>query len=250
MKYFFSAICLILTNPIFSQNSYSDYSSNQKEVIFYDHFDNNANAWWIGNNADCSGVIEGGSYILEWKGETPIWYSYKGIQLDISKDFEVEASIKQIAGATSNLFGIIFNKSENHESAFIINVDNSAVVYSEKRGQERTFLKPGGEVNPQISVKTDFNKLTIRRVNGEFQFYVNEVFLKSGFISDFASSSFGFQIWYKSRIAVDFLKVSYLKKLPSEIISSNPVVENRTTPILASDIDTDVPVVAKQNTDA
>lgn len=182
------------------------------------------------------------------KGEIPIWYSYKTFNFDVTKDFEVEASIKQLSGATQNLFGIFFNKSDISESGFVVNVDNGSVIYIERKNEGRSFLKSGGDDNPNIKVTNGYNKFTIRRVNGEFQFFVNEKHLKSGFISDFDSKVFGFQVWYHSRIAVDYFKLSYLKKASENVQVINPVVENKTVPV-KSDVDIDIPVVGKQNPD-
>ena len=246
MKYLILLLFMCISLQSISQIAYNDYSANEKEIVVFDDFLNNNNNWWIGNSTDAYANVENGNYVLEWRGTTPIWYSYNSLRFDISKDFEVEASVKQITGASSNLFGILFNKSDNNESGFIVNVDNGTVIYSEKRGQERTFLKSGGDENPQIRVKSDYNKFTIRKVNGEFQFFVNEVLLKTGFISDFSSYALGFQIWYHSRIAVDYFKVSYLRKQPINVNSKKTIVESTDIPIIKSDVDIDIPTVNKQ----
>ncbi len=248
MKYLILLACTCFSLQSFAQFAYNDYSSRDKETIVFDDFLNNNNSWWQGDSPEAYGNIEGGNYILEWKGQIPIWYSYKNFNFDISRDFEVETSIKQVSGLTQNLFGLIFNKSDIIESGFVVNVDNGSVIYIERKDEGRSFLKSGGDENPNIKVTSDYNKFTIRRVNGEFQFFVNEKILKSGFISDFNSKVFGFQLWYHTRIAVDYFKLSYLKKATESIQVVNPVVETKIVPV-KSDVDIDIPVAAKQNSD-
>lgn len=249
MKNLLFVVFTFLSVQAISQIVYNDYAAKDKETILFDDFLNNNNSWWVDNNSEAFGSVEGGNYILEWKGEAPIWYCIKNFNLDISMDFEVEASIKQVSGLPQNLFGLFFNKSDFSESGFVVNLNNESVIYVEKRYEGRSFIKSGGDPNPNIKVTNGYNKFTIRRVNGEFQFFVNGKFLKSGSISDFNSTQFGFQVWYHSRIAVDYFKLSYLKKASENLQVSNPAAENKVLPA-KSDVDIDIPIVNKQNPNA
>src|SRR5512145_2345346 len=83
----------------FSQEKYSDYTSKQKVNIFKDDFSDNKNNWWTGDNPYAYAAVEKGDYTLEWRGSLPIWNSYKAINFDLNKDFEIEAEIKQISGS-------------------------------------------------------------------------------------------------------------------------------------------------------
>ncbi|NVO10438.1 MAG: caspase family protein [Bacteroidales bacterium] len=253
MKYIISIIALLFTHQSFSQNNYNDYSQREKEVVFLDNFDNNNNRWWLGDNTEALSTIENGYLTLEWRGKTPIWYSLNGIIFDFTRDFEIETLVKQTGGAKGNLFGLIFNKSDKGECGFIVNCNSESVVYQDKINETRRFIKDGGEFVPNISVVyNEFTKLTIRRTGDEFSFFVNEVLLKLGTITDFNSNRIGFQIWYNSRICIDYLKVSYLKKI-NEIttpeIADNLKNKNNNQPIIKSDVDVNIPVAAKQNPD-
>jgi len=246
MRIIVTIFTLIFTVQAFSQNSYNDFSLKDKEVIFSDNFDNNANNWWIGNNTDALAVIENGNYVLEWRGKMPIWYSNNGINFDFTKDFEIETRIKQTSGVNGNLFGLIFNKSENGECGFIVNSKSESVVYQDKTGEGRRFIKDGGEVVPMINVVyNEYSKLTVRKVHGQIYLYINERFLKSGSLQDYTSNRIGFQIWYNSRIHIDYLKVSYLNKT-SDIVNT-PVNLSSNGSIIKSDIDVNVPECTNQN---
>lgn len=65
MKYLFLLIFSSLSLQSFSQFAYNDYSSKEKETIFFDDFLNNNNGWWVDNNDQALGSIEGGNYVLE-----------------------------------------------------------------------------------------------------------------------------------------------------------------------------------------
>lgn len=242
--------CILFTGQVFSQNSYADFTAREKNIVFYDSFDSNANRWWIGDNSEAYGAVEKGNYVLEWRGKLPIWYSLNGINFDLTKDFEIEASIKQISGVNGNLFGLIFDKSDNEEYGFIVNGRSESVVYHDIKDQDRKFIKDGGEVIPNIKVNyNEYNKLTIRKIGYEIFFYVNEVLLKSGEISSFESNKIGFQIWYNSRICVDYLKVSYLNKDKNNIISEPIISKEIANKNTKSDIDILIPESAKPNPD-
>jgi len=251
MKFIISIILLVFTLQSFSQNNYFDYSPREKEVVFLDNFDNNNNRWWLGDNTEALSSIEKGYLTLEWRGKSPIWYSLNGIIFDLTRDFEIETSIKQTIGNKGNLFGLIFNKSDKGECGFIVNCNSESVAYQDKINEERRFIKDGGEFVPNISVVyNEFNRLTIRKVQDQLSLYVNEVLLKSGSISDFNSNRIGFQIWYNSRICVDYLKVSYLRKAKEIVIpeiTDNLKNKDNKQPIIKSDVDVNIPLVAKQN---
>lgn len=250
MKYLILIVCTCFSLQSIAQFAYNDYSSREKELVFLDNFDNNNNRWWIGDNAQAYGAVERGNYILEWRDKLPIWYSLNGIIFDITKDFEIEASIKQTSGANGNLFGLIFDKSDNWEYGFVVNGRSESVIFQDKKNEDRRFIKEGGEVIPEIRITyNEYNKLTIRKIGGVIYFFVNDVFLKSGECQSFVSNRMGFEIWYNSRIYIDYLKVSYLRKIENNILPdpiTNNVIANKN---VKSDVDIDISVVAKQNPD-
>lgn len=265
MKHLLAIIGLALCCNAFPQIAYNDFSLNDKETVFFDDFVNNNNRWWTGDNDQALGVVSNGNYTLEWRGKLPIWYSLNGINFDYTRDFEIEARIKQTNGSVGNLFGLIFNKSDVTECGFIVNSKSESVVYQDKTNESRRFIKDGGEFVPGINVSfNDYNKLTIRVIQGTAYLYVNEVLLKTGTIQDYSSNKIGFQIWYNSTISVDYLKVSYLRKAKENINppyvqndkqlaaneNGNPQNVRNDQPTLSkSDIDINIPVIAKPNPD-
>jgi len=231
MKSYLYIIILIFLFPIaiFSQDNYRDYSEKQKTIIFSEDFSNNLNDWWTGNNASAYASIENGNYILEWRGSVPIWNSYKEIKFDLSRDFEIEANIRQLSGSPDFLFGLVFNKSENGEYAFVVNLHNASLIYQDKANEERRFIKSGIDSSIEIKVEvTKYNKFTIRKIKNEFFFFINEQFVGSGFAEDLSSTLTGFQLWYKVKISVDNLVVSYLNSMnyPPEISITSPDISN------------------------
>ena len=252
MRYLLIALTILTYIKASSQSEYNRFSTQDKEVVFLDNFDNNVNRWWTGDNRDALGVISNGNYILEWRGSSPIWYSLNGIVFDFTQDFEIEANIKQTSGKIGNLFGLIFNKSDKGECGFIVNCNSESVVYQDRINEERRFIKDGGEFVSNISVVyNDFTKFTIQKIKNQVTFYVNEVFLKEGYISDFSSRSTGFQIWYNSRICIDYLKVSYLHErvVSPIIVADNSKNDIKKQPSVKSDVDENIPVCSTPNPD-
>ncbi len=249
MRYLISFFCILASCQVFSQGLYADFTPKEKNLVFFDNFDNNVNRWWLGDNSEAYGAVEKGNYILEWRGNLPIWYSLNGIIFDFTKDFEIETSIKQTSGADGNLFGLIFDKSDNGEYGFIVNGKSESVVYRDIKDENRRFIKDGGEVIRDIKVTyNEYSKLTIRKIGGEIYFFVNEVFLKSGPSNNFISNKIGFEIWYNSRIYIDYLKVSYLKRAENNIVP-DPIINNVGANNTKSDVDFSIPEGSKQNPD-
>ncbi len=225
-----------------AQAAYADYSGDNRQVVFFDNFNNNQNHWWVDSNAEASALIENGTYQLEWRGSSPIWNDWLGISMDLSRDFEMEARIKQTSGSLDNLFGLVFNQSDKGSCGFVINGKGASVVYQDRTNQDRRFIKSGGDQVPGITVfPNDYNKLTIRHIKGRDYFYVNEKLLAEGDVVDFSSALVGFQLWYHSSIDVDYLRVSYL--MPS---AKAPLVADN-TPCSASDVDENIPVTKVNN---
>jgi hypothetical protein len=231
---FILSLILFSTFTAFTQEKYSDYTQKQKTKIFLDDFSDNSNNWWTGDNPYAYGAIEQGTYIMEWRGSLPIWNSYKEIKFDLNKDFEIEAQIKQISGSPDFLFGLVFNRSEKGEYGFIVNQQNGSVVYQDKTDEDRRFLKSGTDNSIVINVEAyKNNKFTIRKIKNEFYFFINEQYVGSGFVDDLNSNLIGFQLWYKIKIAVDNLTVSYLNSMnyPPEITITSPEVSRGFIPV-------------------
>lgn len=233
----------------FAQYSYYDYSEKDKKTFYFDDFTNNANRWWQGNSPDALGVIENGCYILEWKSDaTPIWNSFNTVPINFSKDYEIETFVKQTGGTLGNLFGLTFNRSDNGDCGFVVNSNGGSVVFQDRKGEERRFIKDGGENTPDVTIASNaFNKLTIRKVGQKFYFFINEKFIKEGYVFDYASPSIGFQLWYKTKISIDYLKVSYIEPAPIEAVPAAPVVPVNAVAYGGSDVDSDIPVTNATN---
>lgn len=235
-----------LSISAFAQFNYSDYTERDKKTFYFDDFTNNVNRWWEGNSPDALGIIENGCYTLEWKSDaTPIWNSFNTVPINFSKDYEIETFVKQSGGTSGNLFGLTFNRSNIGECGFVVNTNGGSVVFQDRKGEERRFIKDGGENTPDVTIAANnFNKLTIRKVGQKFYFFINEKLIKEGYVFDFSSTAIGFQLWYKTKISVDYLRVSYIEPAPKEVVSTVPV--NAAT-YGGSDVDSDIPVTNATN---
>jgi hypothetical protein len=218
----------------FSQEKYSDYSEKQKVSVFKDNFSDNKNNWWTGDNPYAYAAVEKGDYTLEWRGSLPIWNSYKAINFDLNKDFEIEAEIKQVSGSPEFFYGLVFNRSDKGEYGFVANSQNESVIYQDIKDEDRRFIKSGTDNSVVINIKSgEYNKFTIRKIKNELFFFINEKFVASGFADDLNSTLTGFELWYKVKIAVDEIRVSYLNsnEYPPEIIITSPEVSRGFIPI-------------------
>ena len=236
-----SLIFICISTVVMSQSNYSDYTESNKRIISFDDFSNNQNRWWVNVLPDGTGVIQDGNYTLEWKGN-PIWNTWNSFPIDFTKDYEIETRVKQIAGSLDNLYGLTFNRTDKGNCGFVINGNGGSIVYQDRDNEDRRFIKDGGEQVPDVKIAVnDYNKLTIRKIKDKFYFYINEKLLKEGNVVDFSSNTIGFQLWYQTKISVDYLKISYLEKRIVEPV----IVDN--VPSAISDVDSDIPTTAAVN---
>ncbi|MBK6904883.1 MAG: hypothetical protein IPH04_19265 [Saprospirales bacterium] len=192
-----------------------DYAGIAPEARFgflFDDFEDNDQGWDVSNDAESSTRVEDGVYKIQSKNSTSFVFSISSGGLDFGKDFEMEASIKisQSGGAGRNglVWGVGYspftfnNFSVNNQKETWIGVwDGNAGAYAPWNDWWLT-----GFVNPE----GNFNKLTVRRVEGQYYFFVNEKFIAESANGGFSDDDIGFIVAGLSTIHVDYILINYL----------------------------------------
>ncbi|MBL4604683.1 MAG: hypothetical protein JKY02_03210, partial [Flavobacteriaceae bacterium] len=199
-----------------SQSDYYDYS-NKKENIFYDGFYNNDNYWSEGaSNGSSEGTINEGYYYWQStisKAKT----TSKKIFLDTGKDFEIESRFKRLSGTkTTTLQSLIFGSDITKKYYFGFTAGGSYRI-SWYDGSSYHAIKDWTK-SSHIS-KYGFNRMTVRKVGGTLYFFINRKKVYSTHSRSFFGNRIGFQASSKTKLKIDYLRVSYLKK-PDKSYSS------------------------------
>ncbi|MCX6301697.1 MAG: caspase family protein [Bacteroidia bacterium] len=213
-------ICLMFfqINSLLAQQSYLAYDASSKTELFSDGFDNNSHEW-ITDNLWVSGKIESGYYNITCKnylystGISPL----KAVYMPDGSDFEIETVIKIVKGTGALIFGM----TDKYDHYRVELSDNNALEIlkdspSKKKKVEKVFTGIGN-----FLITRDYNKLTVRCVNGVYFIFANESLVGQFVSIKPEGNQIGFNVGTESEISVDYLKITELKKTEAPILAQN-----------------------------
>lgn len=219
---------LLVSSNILSQKQLPGIAGAERIILFEEQFDNNSRSWII-DNSYLKGIISNGGYIIKCKnfhGTTAL--SCKTVDLDYSRDFEIEAAMRVLKGSGGMVFGM--NNDFHH---YRIEINEKRDLYFVKSD---TKLKLEFKVTNCPAVRSDsLNKITLRKVNGILYLFANGILIRE--LNEIIPEGLqvGFNVGLNSELSTDYIKVSYLErkkddllaqKLKAQIIDSTINVRN------------------------
>ena len=179
---------------------------------FVDNFNDNKHNWLLYEKEDRSCKIKNNNLYFNNKTEISKW-SFVETNINLSKDFIIETSIKLISGTNNNLLSLIINKGKNDNDEFGF-ADNGYWLY--KKRIAKKILEETGWQKTKYVEAGEFNKLTILKLDEKVFFLVNNkpVLLKHHM--DFSFKGMAINVCPKSKVVVDYFKVGYFKANSSE----------------------------------
>jgi Caspase domain len=234
LKRFFISIMVLLTLHVFelsAQQNYKDISAGQRVSILSETFDNNNNNW-ITDNSYISGKFVNGNFDIACKNfNNNTGLSYRTVQLDQSKDFELETSFTIIKGSGALVFGL--TKDFDHYRVEIS--DNKNLIICKNTPSK-------GKVDKLFSGKEEmlindigfYNKITVRKYEGVYYIFVNDILIKQFNNITLAGDQVGFNVGLNSEISVDYLNVSYIQPQTKPVLAEKNVVKTDTSKIIAA----------------
>ena len=193
---------------------------SQEKNVYSEEF-NSSNSWPTGNNATRVLEVKNGKYYFEHKRDNKSWnVTTRDINLDTSKDFEIETSLQKISGTKSYAFGLMFG-TENADNTFqFVLSDNQYRISKESSGE---FVKIKSWTKSS-SIKTNYynyNKLKVKKKNNTISFYINDTYLTQIPFQSFFGKKIGILVYNEQKIAIDYLRVK-------QTGGNTTVVENNT----------------------
>jgi hypothetical protein len=218
---------------IWDPNVYHSISSEEKTALFYDDFDDNRYKWGLGEakNDWLEKVSEGHLHFRSFDDNAKEDLIH--FEIEQNKDFEIETSIRFVEGDSLKFFGLQWGKSDdfNNQYDFLIS-GNNFVTIDKYSGEFFDYLEPSAL---DFLRKGYFNKLTIRKLNTNYYFFVNEQLIFSMPFKPFFGNYIGFQVAENSSIQIDYLKISELTQLnvnaPPDIFIKEPLKINYATSV-------------------
>ena len=218
----------LLSQTVWNPLEYHSISSEEKTAIFYDDFNDNRNKWGLGHEPrDWSEVIEDGRLLFQSYDDDAKEDLIK-VEFDHKRDFEIETYIRFAKGDSMKFFGLQWGKSSdfNNQYDFLIS-GNGLFTIDKFSGEFYDYIPP---TPSGLIKKTLYNKLTIRKINNNYYFFINEELVHSMPFREFFGDFIGFQVSNNSSIYIDYLRISELKKDvqndPPDIFIKEPVKIN------------------------
>jgi hypothetical protein len=218
------------------------FGQYQKHQVYYDDFTDNRNQWPTEATTGKSEYsIYSGNYYFEHKLEKYSWITSKIIELNESKDFEIEARITKISGIQNNGFGIVWGRKDSYNQFDFYISANGYYKINKSMNSNRYDMVPWTKSSFVNKGNGATNTLTIRKLGNSLKFYLNGNFLTEKPYQYFFGDRIGFVIYKNQKIAIDYLSVAYIEEQPK-----NQVIAKQFT--FVSDVDKDIPVTQTKQT--
>ncbi len=190
---------------------YDEINLEQKSIILNENFNDNTHNWWLKDYGTQTGKIEDGNYYLNSVGKTKS--VYKSFKIYKHMDFEIEMVVKF---ASQNIrkngaFGIVWGRHYYDKNQFSFGYTLAQKVNITKRSSASNFkFYIKNRLNDNIDIH-GFNKLTIRRVEGDFYFFINEKLIGKFKADPFFGDGIGFAV-SNAMLVVDSFNVNELSQ--------------------------------------
>jgi tetratricopeptide (TPR) repeat protein len=203
-------LSLIVANSLFAQ---------KEDIFYYDGFTNNKHNWNVSSDANSGAQIKDGSLFFESKKKNASWFKYNPStpSIDATKDFTVEWSFQQIAGSEDWGTGLVCFLDDNGTNAFGLWILSNGQWTITKTGDPAFGWKSSPAVLPGNNV---MNTASITKKGGSISFVINNQQVHQISYSPGLIKHVAFQIGSEKIIAVDYLKMAYLKSDNSKILTS------------------------------
>lgn len=190
--------------------NYDSFSSSERQSLFWEPFDNNANNWYLFYGSWYNqAYISGGTFILN----TTVANSKSIPEIDMNKNFEIEYSINS---KNKNLNSLIDGEVGYH----VISLSSTfssfwlGITFSPNETDANYTLKsisPDATlIQTKVSVSTpsNFDLFTYRKYNNYLYVFHNKQFIKKVAWTNFRLNKL--TIRAEKGVIIDYIKIDYL----------------------------------------
>jgi hypothetical protein len=189
---------------------YGYFTGADREIVFSDNFTSNTNAWPTGVATEHHVRLEKGTYVIQdrqTQGSTRAWKAFD--ELDPSLNFQIEVTMRVLASTDESEGHALFwggNSDTEEKYRFFINKAGSYSIDLFDGAGFRDFVG----WTPSGLDMTRMNKITVRKVDRMYYFYLNENLVHQMDFEPFRGSNIGFHCGTASTLVVDDFSISYL----------------------------------------
>ncbi len=216
--YSFFLILFSTTATIGQTGQLPDLSSFERKPLLEESFDNNSKGW-LTDNQYLNGNAGNGSYRIKCKnfqGQSGL--TTVSVNIDHSKDLEIETSVKVINGSGGLVFGL-----NNNYYHYRIEINNAGDIFVVKQSTKLDQLFKSLK-NPAIKPGNE-NIIKINKYDNVFYLFINDMFIKEFRGITPKGTNIGFNVGVKSELFSEYIKVSYLEKKTDPLVAERGVPE-------------------------
>ena len=208
ISYFIAIAAFCYSQNNWQPETYNGIPENDKLHVFFDQFNDNSNLWDIGEVKDSwLEKIENGYLYFQSLDYLPN-EDYLPMPIDENKNFEIEASIAFHSGDNIQAYGLQWGKTAEENKQFDFFISGNGQYTIDKFTGEFTDYVPF--TSSELVKKDDYNKLTVRKIDDQYYFFLNEKLVHQMPFEPFMGKNIGIQVGKKSAIRVDYIRLSEL----------------------------------------
>ncbi|MCK4664275.1 MAG: hypothetical protein KAT68_15510 [Bacteroidales bacterium] len=179
--------------------------NNNSEIIFEEQFDDNKNNWIT--EADETKILkmENGKYFIKNKMQFNSLTTKISVDINQDENFEIVSKFNKVKGYDSKGYGIIWGRKESNYYGFYITGNGKYLILKWENGT-REYLVSLIE-SDFINKGDTINKLSIKKINDNMQYLVNDNIVHELPFKPFFGNKIGFSNGGKMEIEVDNLIV-------------------------------------------
>ena len=228
-----------ITNP----EDYNLSSGIEKQIVLSDNFEKFHNYWLLGieENSWIENIEEGNLYFQSLTNKPK--EDLIPVILDQTRDFEIEAKIKFVKGNMEKAYGLQWGKSKSPVNQFDFYLTGNGQYTIDKYTGEFHDFVPFTQ-SDKVNSYT-YNKLTIRKVEDKYYFFLNEHLVHTMPFEPFYGNLMGFQVAENSTILIDYFNVFYLDK--EEATKSKVLIMDYNFSTVSETVKKGLPVTLKLN---
>jgi hypothetical protein len=228
-----------ITKPV----DYNLSSGIEKQIVLSDNFEKFDNYWLLGieENSWVENIEEGNLYFQSLTNKPK--EDIIPVILDQNRDFEIEAKIKFVKGNMEKAYGLQWGKSKSPVNQFDFYLTGNGHYTIDKYTGEFHDFVPFTQ-SDKVNSYT-YNKLTIRKVEDKYYFFLNEHLVHTMPFEPFYGNLMGFQVAENSTILIDYFYVFYLDK--EEATKSKVLIMDYNFSTVSETVKKGLPVTLKLN---